>query len=79
MNELSTLLGVMATDRVSSSPQHRDEQDQVQNFILQRLPKSGQPLAAAAAHHFENPGKMLRAKMVMRGAYLLNVDSNAAV
>ena len=79
MNELSTLLGVMATDRVSSSPQHRDEQDQVQNFILQRLPESGQPLAAAAAHHFANPGKMLRAKMVMRGAYLLNVDSNAAV
>jgi len=79
MNELSTLLGVMATDRVSSSPQHRDEQDQVQNFILQRLPESGQPLAAAAAHHFANPGKLLRAKMVMRGAYLLNVDSNAAV
>jgi geranylgeranyl pyrophosphate synthase len=79
MNELSTLYGVMANDRVTSSQQHHDAQDQVHDFILKRLPKSGQPLAAAAAHHFENPGKMLRAKMVMRGAYLLNVDRSAAI
>jgi len=79
MNELSTLFGVIADDRVTSSPQHHDAQDQVHDFILKRLPKSGQPLAAAAAHHFENPGKMLRAKMVMRGAYLLNVDRSAAI
>ena len=79
MNELSTLFGVIADDRVTSSPQHHDSQDQVHDFILKGLPKSGQPLAAAAAHHFENPGKMLRAKMVMRGAHLLNVDRGAAI
>ena len=41
--------------------------------------KADEPLSSAATHHFENPGKMLRANMVMRGAYLLNVDHNAAI
>jgi geranylgeranyl pyrophosphate synthase len=79
MNELSALFGVMVTDTVTSSQQNRDDQAQLHNFILQRLPACGEPLAASAAHHFENPGKMLRAKMVMRGASLLNVDQSAAL
>jgi len=79
MNELSTLFGVMATGTVTSSQDHSDDQDQIHNFILGKLPTSDEPLAAAAAHHFANPGKMLRAKMALRGAYLLHVDRDAAI
>jgi len=35
-------------------------------------------LAKAAAHHFNSPGKMLRATMAMRGAHVLNVSLAAA-
>ena len=79
MNELATSIGASISGKISSSQIYRDEKEIVHNFILQKLPSAGQPLAAAAAHHFENPGKMLRANMVMHGAYLLNVDNNAAV
>ena len=48
-------------------------------FITDRLPAAGEPLAEAAAHHFAAPGKMLRAKMALRAADLLNVDQRAAL
>ena len=79
MNELVTSLSASLDTNFSSSQISSDDRQIVYNFILSRLPQAGEPLSAAAMHHFENPGKMLRARMVMRGAYLLNVDYNAAV
>jgi geranylgeranyl pyrophosphate synthase len=48
-------------------------------FVAARLPEAGQPLADAAAHHFEKPGKMLRAKMALRASHLMNVDRASAL
>ena len=74
MNELVTSLSASLDTNYSSSQTSSDDQQIVYNFILSRLPQAGEPLSLAAAHHFENPGKMLRARMVMRGAHLLSVD-----
>ena len=79
MNELVTSLSGSLDSISSSSTISSDDRQIVHNFILSRLPQAGEPLSSAASHHFENPGKMLRARMVMRGAYLLNVDHNAAI
>ena len=79
MNELTTSIGAFLENKNTSSRIHREDRNNVHHFILSKLPKAGEPLAAAAAHHFENPGKMLRAQMVMRGSYSLNVDTDAAI
>ena len=79
MNELVASLGASLNTISSSSQISRDDRQIVYDFILSKLPKADEPLSSAATHHFENPGKMLRANMVMRGAYLLNVDRNAAI
>ncbi len=79
MNELSALLSANVNDASTASQWQNDLQIQVHQFILKKLPDCHLPLAAAAAHHFEFQGKMIRAKMVMRGAHLMNVDSAAAV
>ena len=79
MNELVTSLTASLDTTFPSSQIFSDDRQIVYDFILSRLPQAGEPLASASAHHFENSGKMLRARMVMRGAYLLNVDYNAAI
>ena len=79
MNELITSLSASLDTNYSSSQSSSDDQQIVYNLILSRLPQAGEPLSLAAAHHFEQPGKMLRARMVMRGAHLLSVDNAAAV
>ena len=79
MNELATSISASLDTNFSSSRSSSDDQQIVYNFILSRLPQAGEPLSSAAAHHFENPGKMLRARMVMRGAHLLGVDNNGAI
>ena len=79
MNELVTSLSASLDTNYSSSQSCNDDQQIVYSLILSRLPQAGEPLSFAAAHHFENPGKMLRARMVMRGAHLLSVDNAAAV
>jgi geranylgeranyl pyrophosphate synthase len=79
MNELLTSLSASLDTNVSSSRTSDNDHQNVYHFILSRLPQIGEPLSLAATHHFENPGKMLRAKMVMRGAHLLSVDNNAAI
>jgi geranylgeranyl pyrophosphate synthase len=56
-----------------------DTVDTLHNFILSRLPKSGNALAKAARHHFAKPGKMLRAKMTLRAAKILKIDAAAAL
>ena len=56
-----------------------DAVDTLHNFILNRLPKSGNALAEAARHHFAKPGKMLRAKMALRAAKILKIDTAAAL
>ncbi|MDG2403850.1 MAG: polyprenyl synthetase family protein [Paracoccaceae bacterium] len=53
--------------------------DTLHKFILDRLPKPGTPLAIAALHHFATPGKMVRAKMALRAADLLKIDSTPAL
>ena len=79
MNELAISLSASLDTNLSSLRTFSDDQQIVYNFIISRLPQAGEPLALAAAHHFENPGKMLRARMAMRGAHLLNVDRAAAI
>jgi geranylgeranyl pyrophosphate synthase len=56
-----------------------DAVDTLHNFILNRLPKSDNALAEAARHHFAKPGKMLRAKMALRAAKILKIDTAAAL
>jgi geranylgeranyl pyrophosphate synthase len=79
MNELVTSLSASLDTNLSSLQTFSDDQQTVHNFIVSRLPNAGEPLSLAAAHHFFNSGKMLRAKMVMRGAHLLSVDNAAAI
>ena len=56
-----------------------DAADTLHNFILCRLPKPETALAEAARHHFAKPGKMLRAKMALRAAKILKIDTAAAL
>ena len=79
MNELVTSLSASLDTNFASSRTCSDDQQIVYSFILSRLPQAGEPLSSAAAHHFEHPGKMLRARMVMRGAHLLSIDNTAAI
>ena len=66
-------------DTARSATRQPSGSDILHDFILNRLPKPGQPLHEAAAHHFSRPGKMLRAKMALRAATLLKVDRAAAM
>ena len=79
MTELSPLLSSYVADDVASIPGRQSSTDHLTDFIAARLPKSGQPLAESASHHFAKPGKMLRAKMALRASHLLNVDQAAAL
>jgi geranylgeranyl pyrophosphate synthase len=65
-----------ADSGIGSSP---SSSEILHNFITERMPAAGQPLADAAALHFSTPGKMLRAKMALRAADLLKVDRPAAM
>ena len=70
-------LRLQQTDTVLDSS--ADMTETLHNFILCRLPKPGTALASAARHHFVKPGKMLRAKMALRSANILNIDPTAAL
>ena len=76
-------LSPIASDNIASNAQasfiRTSTNDQLVKFIAARLPKPGRPLAEAAAHHFAKTGKMLRARMALRAAHLLNVDQAAAL
>ena len=78
MNELWTLRNTAFEKTISASTPRPSDTDIIHNLILSRLPTLDQPLAKAAAHHFNNPGKMLRTTMAMRGAHVLNVSLPAA-
>ena len=78
MNELWTSRNTAFEKTISATTPRPSDKDIVHNLILSRLPTLDQPLAKAAAHHFNSPGKMLRATMAMRGANVLNVNLSAA-
>ena len=78
MNELWTSRNTAFEKTTSATTPRPSDKDIVHNLILSRLPTIDQPLAKAAAHHFNSPGKMLRATMAMRGAHVLNVNLPAA-
>ena len=67
------------TIEADTQPKYQLNNKQLVEFIAVHLPKAGQPLAEAAAHHFEEPGKMLRAKMALQASHLLNVDRAAVL
>ena len=48
------------------------------DVINSRFPKPDEPLGRAIRHHFETPGKMLRAQMAINAANSLKVDWYAA-
>ena len=78
MNELWTLRNTAFEKTINPTTPRLSDKDIVHNLILSKLPTLDQPLAKAAAHHFNSPGKMLRATMAMRGAHVLNVSLPAA-
>jgi geranylgeranyl pyrophosphate synthase len=78
MNELWALRNTAFQKTINVETPRPSDKDIIHNLILSRLPTHDQPLAKAAAHHFNNPGKMLRATMAMRGAHVLNVNRAAA-
>ena len=79
MIKMSTLVSAFTTDEFDTELRETLNTENLVEFITSRLPGAGQPLADAAAHHFEKPGKMLRAKMALRASHLMNVDSAAAL
>ena len=78
MNQLSALCDAFENE-VNVLTSQACDPDLVHALIVSRLPRPNQPLAKAAAHHFRLPGKMLRAKMAMRGAAILQVDHSAGM
>ena len=78
MNELWTSRTTAFEKTISATTPRPSDKTIIHNLILSRLPTRNQPLAKAAAHHFNSPGKMLRATMAMRGADVLNVNLSAA-
>jgi geranylgeranyl pyrophosphate synthase len=78
MNELRTLKNATFKQSLSSEALCLSKKNTVHNLIVSRLPKHGQPLAKSARHHFNKPGKMLRSRMAMHGADVLNISHDAA-
>ena len=79
MIKMSTLVSGFTTGEFDTELRETLNTENLVEFITARLPGAGQPLADAAAHHFEKSGKMLRAKMALRASHLMNVDSAAAL
>ena len=79
MKKISALANAFTTNAPDIQLRDILSTDDLVEFIAARLPKAGQPLADAAAHHFEKPGKMLRAKMALRASQLMNVDRASAL
>ena len=71
MTNLSTPASEILTDARSGAAISPSTSEIIHDFIIERMPQPGQPLADAAAHHFAAPGKMLRAKMALSAADLL--------
>ena len=79
MKELTTLVSAFTSDVSDTQLRNTLNTENLVEFISSRLPCVGQPLYEVANHHFEKPGKMLRAKMALKASHLLNVDSAAAL
>ena len=79
MKKISTLVNAYTADEADTQLRDQLNSKNLVDFVSARLPEEGQPLAEVAAHHFEKPGKMLRAKMALRASHLLNVDKAAAL
>lgn len=79
VNEFTALDGTTFQTALDTPQNEASDTDRVHAFILSRLPNDDQALASAASFHFERPGKMLRAKMAMRGAAVLGVNQQAAM
>ena len=79
MTDLSTPANEIFSDTGTGLPVSQSISEIIHDFIIERMPQPGQPLADAALHHFAAPGKMLRAKMALRAADFLKVDRPAAL
>ena len=79
MNELRTLQKANFEKSLSSTALCLSKTTTVHSLIISRLPEHSKPLAKAAVHHFNKPGKLLRSKMAMQGAGILNVNHAAAL
>ena len=79
MTDLSTPVNEIFSDSGTGIPVSKSISEIIHEFIVERMPQPGQPLADAALHHFAAPGKMLRAKMALRAADFLKVDRPAAL
>ena len=79
MTDLSTSAKDIFSKSGPGLPASQSTSEIIHGFIIERMPKIGEPLSEAALHHFASPGKMLRAKMALRAADHLNVDRYAAL
>ena len=79
MTDLSTSAKDIFSKSGTGLPASQSTAEIIHGFIIERMPKIGEPLSEAALHHFASPGKMLRAKMALQAADHLNVDRYAAL
>ena len=79
MTDLSTSAKDIFSKSGTGLPASQSTAEIIHGFIIERMPKVGEPLSEAALHHFASPGKMLRAKMALQAADHLSVDRYAAL
>ena len=56
-----------------------NSQSDIHDFITNQLPASDHPLGPSAAHHFQRPGKMLRARLALSSAKRMQANETAAL
>ena len=79
MNELSTLVTTRLVAQLGHCSDKAPSRRDVERLIRHRIETLRGTLGHAACHHFSTPGKMLRAKMALHGAALLNIDEFSAI
>ena len=78
-NALTQASAKQAEDIAKSSRALQTSRDIIGAFISEQLPKHDHPLKGPAAHHFERPGKMLRAQLALAAAKRLGANKQAAL
>ena len=78
MSELTPLMSFYKKKYIHNSFNNLYTPACLAEFIKTLLPKSNQPLSEAANHHFENPGKMLRAGLAISSGKALNASTEAS-
>ena len=70
---------VQTARHMSAGSDNSDPLSHIRDLILNSLPAAGEPLGQAAHHHFQDPGKMLRAGLALSTgkAFGISTESSA--